>query len=75
MPQRVVALKKDLKVWTLQALLEEWNYSLQERDRSPGTVKKYTQAVRHFLAWYEQQEHAPLTVDSLTPIAPNWLSQ
>ena len=54
---------------TLQELLEEWNYSLQEHDRSHGTIKKYTQAVRHFLVWYEQQEHAPLTVESLTPIA------
>jgi site-specific recombinase XerD len=69
MPQRVVTLKTDRKVWTLQELLEDWNYSLREQDRSPGTVKKYTQAVRHFLAWYEQQEHVPLTAESLTPIA------
>jgi site-specific recombinase XerD len=69
MPQRGVTLKTDRKVWTLQELLEDWKYSLQEHDRSPGTVKKYTQAVRHFLAWYEQQEHAPLTVESLTPIS------
>ena len=31
MPQRVVALKTDRKVLTLQELLEEWNYSLQGR--------------------------------------------
>src|SRR5260370_32048412 len=69
MPQRGVTLKTDRKVWTLQELIEDWKYSLQEHDRSPGTVKKYTQAVRHFLVWSEQQEHTPLTVESLTPIA------
>ena len=46
-----------------------WRHYLQEQDRSAGTVKKYTQAVTHFLAWYEQEEHAPLTVEALTPIA------
>jgi site-specific recombinase XerD len=69
MPQRVVALKADRKVLTLQELLEDWNYALQEHDRSPGTVKKYTQAVRHFLAWHEQRVHVSLTAESLTPIA------
>ena len=33
--------------------------TLQEHDRSEGTVKKYTQAVAHFLAWYEREEQAP----------------
>lgn len=42
---------------------------LQEHDRSAGTVKKYTQAVARFLAWYEREEHAPLTLSTLTPIA------
>jgi hypothetical protein len=40
-------------VWTLEALHEAWRYSLQEKDRSAGTVKKYTQGVARFLAWYE----------------------
>jgi site-specific recombinase XerD len=69
MPQRITSLKTDRKEWTPQELLEEWNYSLREKDRSAGTIKKYTQAVTHFLTWYEQEEHAPLTVEALTPIA------
>src|SRR6266699_2915840 len=50
-------------------LLELWRNFLQEQDRSAGTVKKYTQAVTHFLDWYEQEEHAPLSLEGLTPIA------
>jgi site-specific recombinase XerD len=69
MRQRVTALKTDRKAWTPQELLEVWHRHLQEKDRSAGTVKKYTQAVVQFLAWYEQEEHAPLTLGALTPIA------
>ena len=69
MQQRVTALKSDRKAWTPQELLEVWHRHLQEKDRSAGTVKKYTRAVTHFLAWYEQEEHAPLTLGALTPIA------
>jgi site-specific recombinase XerD len=69
MPQRVTTLKTDRKAWTPRELLEMWHHSLQEQDRSAGTVKKYTQAVARFLAWYEQEEHAPLTQEALTPIA------
>ncbi len=69
MHQRVTALKTDRNVWTPQGLLEVWHHYLQEKDRSTGTVKKYTQAVARFLAWYEQDEQAPLTLETLTPIA------
>ena len=69
MQQRVTALKTDRKEWTPQELLELWHRHLQEKDRSAGTVKKYTQAVAHFLAWYEQEEHVTLTLSALTPIA------
>ena len=41
---------------------------LQEHDRSVGTIKKYTQAVVRFLAWYEREEQAPLQLSRLTPI-------
>lgn len=40
-----------------------------ERVDTQGTVKKYTQAVSHFLAWYEQEERIPLQLAHLTPIA------
>ncbi len=69
MQPRVTHLKADRNVWTPQELLELWHRHLQEKDRSAGTVKKYTQAVARFLAWYEREEQAPLTLLTLTPIA------
>src|SRR6266516_1839681 len=69
MQQRVTTLNTDRKTWMPRELLEVWRNFLQEHDRSVGTVKKYTQAVTHFLAWYEQEEHVPLSVEALTPIA------
>ncbi len=50
MQQRVTTLKADRKAWTPRELLEVWQQYLQEKDRSAGTVIKYTQAVTHFLA-------------------------
>src|SRR6266571_988949 len=55
--------------WIPQELLDRWQRHLQEHDRSAGTVKKYTQAVARFLAWYEREEQAPLQLSTLTPIA------
>ena len=69
MQPRVTTLKTNRKEWTPQQLLEQWRLHLQGRDRSAGTIKKYTQAVTHFCAWYEQEEHALLTLSALTPIA------
>lgn len=66
---RISTFKTVGSSWTADALLDQWRASLQEQDRSPGTVKKYTQALAHFLAWYEAQEQRPLAVTELTPIA------
>jgi site-specific recombinase XerD len=69
MQPRITPLKTERKEWTLQELLDLWQRHLQEKDRSAGTVKKYTQTVAHFLAWYEQEEHEPLQLSALTSIA------
>lgn len=68
MQQRVTTLKIDRNAQTPQELLGMWHRHLEERDRSAGTIKKYTQAVARFLAWYEHEEHAPLQLSALTPI-------
>ena len=44
MQQRITPLNTDQNTWTPKALLEGWHRHLQEKDRSAGTVKKYTQA-------------------------------
>lgn len=67
--QRVTSLKTERQVQAPQELLECWRVFLLEHDHSPGTVKKYTQSVAHFLAWYEQEERMPLKLAALTPIA------
>ena len=68
--QRVTPLKTDRHDQkTPYELLELWRIFLQENDHAPGTVKKYTQAVIHFLAWYEHEERVPLHLLHLTPIA------
>lgn len=67
--QRVTALKTERHDQTANMLLEDWRRFLQEHDHSPGTVKKYTQAIVHFLAWYEQEERMPFQLAALTPIA------
>lgn len=66
--QRITIFKADREVATLDALLTSWRQYLQEQDHSPGTIKKYTQAVLHFLAWYEQEEHMPLQLSALTQL-------
>ena len=67
--QRVTPLKTDHPEWTPTSLLEHWRQYSKEQDRSPGTVKKYVQAVSHFLVWYERVERVPLQLATLTPIA------
>jgi len=67
--QRVTPLKTDRQEQTPNELVEDWRQFLQEQDHSSGTVKKYIQAVSHFLAWYEQEERIPLQLAALTPIA------
>ncbi len=67
--QRVTPLKTERHDQMPNDLLECWRRFLQEHDQAPGTVKKYIQAVAHFLAWYEQEERMPLQLAALTPIA------
>ena len=50
------------------ALLEPWLADLRA-DRAKQTVRRYGGAVRHFLAWYEDQEGRPPALADLTPIA------
>lgn len=67
----VIPIRKGRLEWTKERLfqqVEEWRRYLQEQDRSPGTVEKYVEAVLRFLAWYEQEEGAPLQLEGLTPI-------
>jgi hypothetical protein len=68
MQSRITSLNTERKEWSPQELVDLWQHHLQEHDRSTGTVKKYTQAVVRFLAWYEQEEQAPLQLSTLTPI-------
>src|SRR6266851_3009850 len=69
MQPRITPLNTERKEWTPQELVDRWQHHLQEHDRSAGTVKKYTQAIVRFLAWYEREEQAPLQLSALTPIA------
>ncbi len=69
MQQPMTSPKIDRKVLTPRDLLDLWRQHLLEHDHSVGTVRKYTQAVAHFLAWYEGEEQAPLFLESITPIA------
>ena len=46
-------------------LLYQWQHYLQEEDHSPGTVKKYTQTLAHFLLCCEQEELGPLRLSQL----------
>lgn len=69
MQQPTIPPKTARKDLTCQDLLDLWRQDLLEHDRSVGTVKKYAQAVARFLAWYEREEQASLTLESLTPIA------
>ncbi len=67
--QHVMTIKTDHQHWTPERFLEDWRIYLQDHDHAVGTVKKYTQAISLFLAWYEQEEQTPLTLSAFTPIA------
>ena len=67
--QRMTPLKTERHEQAPSGLLEDWRRFLQEHDHAAGTIKKYTRAVVHFLAWYEQEERVPLQLATLTPIA------
>lgn len=49
-------------------LLNPWLQDLQTNDRAKGTIRRYKSAIESFLAWYEQQEHRPLTLERLSPM-------
>ena len=42
MHKPITTLKTDRNLWIPEALLEAWHRSLQEKDRSAGTINKYT---------------------------------
>jgi site-specific recombinase XerD len=63
----MTALQRD-EERDLAELNERWKSSLQDNDYAANTIKKYPQVVKHFLAWYELQEHTALTLHALTPI-------
>jgi hypothetical protein len=68
----VIPIRQGRLEWTQERLLEQleqWRRSLQEDHRSPGTVKKYVEAVADFLGWYEREEGTPVQIETLTPIA------
>lgn len=46
-----------------------WLNNLEEADRSPKTIMRYSGVVRRFLAWYEAEERQPVALGDLTPIA------
>lgn len=49
-------------------LVTWWSAMLADEGRATLTHRRYTQAVRAFLAWFEQQNHEPFTPQRLTPI-------
>lgn len=53
---------------SLTHLLETWQQDLI-LDRASATARRYLGAIHRFLNWYENQEHRPLEVQHLTPIA------
>lgn len=53
---------------TSDAPLELWLADLRANDLAPGTVRRYKSAIGSFLAWYEQEEQRPLTLEQLSPI-------
>ena len=55
-------------VTTPEELLPLWLQALQANDHASGTIRRYKSAIESFLAWYEQEEHRPLTLDRLSPI-------
>ena len=49
-------------------LLDVWLAELRTNDRAPGTVRRYKSAIESFLAWYDQEEQRPLSLELLAPI-------
>lgn len=49
-------------------LVTSWSNMLADEGRAELTCRRYTNAVRAFLKWFEQQNHEPFTPQRLTPI-------
>lgn len=64
----VSSLKRNRQDGFIPEVVNRWRQWLQEQDRAAGAIKKYLQAVAHFLDWYEQEEYMPLQLVALTPI-------
>jgi site-specific recombinase XerD len=52
----------------MATLLEVWLADLRANDHAPGTVRRYKSAIENFLAWYDQEEQRPLSIERLSPI-------
>lgn len=48
--------------------IAEWAAALLEGGCAAPTQRRYLSAARVFSAWFEQQNHEPLTPQRLTPI-------
>lgn len=53
---------------TTDVLVKCWSED-GHADRARRTMARYQGAVRHFVAWFHEQEHHPLALCDLTPIA------
>jgi site-specific recombinase XerD len=52
----------------LTSLSPLYQQALLEADYATPTIKKYRHVVKHFLAWYEEENQRALTAEALTPI-------
>ncbi len=48
-------------------ILIQWQQDL-EADHALSTIRRYIAIIRHFVAWYEQNEHQAFQPENLTPI-------
>lgn len=51
-----------------QTLVDDWMTDLITTDRSPHTIRAYTQVIKQFLIWYEAEAQQALQLADLTPI-------
>lgn len=61
----------DLTADHTTALIPTWQLSLRAEDKSPATIKTYTQGVRTYLTWCTAREAAPMTRISLN----TWIAE
>lgn len=53
-------MSESLNVADLRSLAESWALSLRADRKSPQTIKSYTEGLRFYLNWCEQEDAAPL---------------